>query len=436
MVEKFEKPIDEIIREEEFLPLLQESSKEFFKIKNFLDKEIDFNLTKTFYSHLVEQTELFETILDDYDTRKNKKYIYFTELVASLKNFGMAAFSLKHLIKRIPRYNLGEDVKELYYKSPQILDFLNRSIKALYEEAALEAERLGIEITDKAISKESFKDMEVRKHLPHNLDEEETIDETKKIAEVTTRYIETTKKLKWDISLGKLKASTLEKRVLENINEEKIENLRSNVHTLQSKYDTHIKSTTIESSDEELPKLRGMISIPLHLLEVTRDLLHFYERHQDKIRYEESTERISKIIDKDKVLHYAINFALFYARDFLYKGKALAHKIFNKYSNIIEYELEVPKTLGLHMRPAGFISRIVSHYGTKVTIKVGKDKFNGGSILNIMDAGGLIAERKRKTVIFEGDKRPLDDIKLFLEHINTVGYKNLPKKLSYLKLEG
>ena len=436
MIEKFEKPGDEIIREEEFLPLLQKSSKEFFKIKNFLDKEINFNLTKTFYSHLVEQTELFETILDDYDARKNKKYIYFTELVASLKNFGMIAFSLKHLIKRIPRYNLEDDIKELYYKSPQVLDFLNQSVRALYKEAALEAGRLGLEITDKTTSKESFKDTEARKHLPHNLNEEETTDETKKIAEVTTKYIETTQKIKWDISLGKLKTSTLEKRVQENINEEKIENLRSCVHTLQSKYDTHIKSTTIESSDEELPKLRGMISAPLHLLGVAKDLLHFYERHQDKIRYEESTEKISKIIDKDKVLHYAINFALFYARHFLYKGKALAQKIFNKYSNIVEYELEVPKTLGLHMRPAGFISRIVSHYGTKVTIKVGKDKFDGGSILNIMNAGGLIAEKKRKTIIFEGDKRPLDDIKLFLEQIDTISYKSLPKKLSYLRFEG
>lgn len=436
MIERSEKPIDEIIGEEEFVPLLQESSKEFFRIKNFLDQEINFNLTKTFYAHLVEQAELFETILDDYDARKNKKYIYFTELVASLKNLGMAAFSLKHLIKRIPRYNLGDDIKELYYKSSPILDFLNQSVRALYKEAAWEAERLGVEVTGQAISKEGFKDTEVKKHLPHNLDEEETLDETKKIAEVTTKYLETTKKIKWDISLGKLKTSTLEKRVQEDINEEKIENLRSRVHTLQSKYDTHIKSTTIESSDKDLPKLRGMISVPLHLLGLARDLLHFYERHQDKIRYEESTEKISKIIDKDKVLHYAINFALFYARHFLYKGKALAQEIFNRYSNIVEYELEVPKTLGLHMRPAGFISRIVNHYGTKVTIKVGKERFDGGSILNIMSAGGLIAEEKRKTVIFQGDKRPLDDIKLFLEQINTISYKKLPEKLSYLRLEG
>jgi hypothetical protein len=79
----------------------------------------------------------------------------------------------------------------------------------------------------------------------------------------------------------------------------------------------------------------------------------------------------------------------------------------------------------------------VQHYGGKVELCVGKDRFDASSVLDIQWAGGKIQKENITEVIFEGDARALHDIKI-LAGVNygedTMGKGvALPKELQYLR---
>ena len=63
------------------------------------------------------------------------------------------------------------------------------------------------------------------------------------------------------------------------ISEDNLRYLKVRFHCLQSLYDTYVSETEIEYLDEDLPPLRGHISIVFHLLEIATYLVHYYERH-------------------------------------------------------------------------------------------------------------------------------------------------------------
>ena len=56
--------------------------------------------------------------------------------------------------------------------------------------------------------------------------------------------------------------------------------------------------------------------MPLHLLEVSLWLTHFYERHEDEIRPGENRKRISMIVNKEVLLDKIMNFGFFYSHYF------------------------------------------------------------------------------------------------------------------------
>jgi hypothetical protein len=83
------------------------------------------------------------------------------------------------------------------------------------------------------------------------------------------------------------------------------------------------------------------------------------------------------------------------------------------------------------------VAKVVQHYGGKVYLRVGKDRFDAASVLDIQWAGGKIQKENIQEVTFEGDIRTLKD----LEILASFNYGEdsmgkgvpLPKELDYLK---
>src|SRR3989338_4586865 len=126
--------IDKIITNEEFLPLVQKASLEFFKVYNFFLSDSP-EFTKKFYSNLMNEADHCEMFLDDHGARQNKAWTFFAELVASIRNFAIASFQLKHLIDRYPDYNIEELENEksgFLAEANKRLDFFYESIKSLF----------------------------------------------------------------------------------------------------------------------------------------------------------------------------------------------------------------------------------------------------------------------------------------------------------------
>ena len=195
----------------------------------------------------------------------------------------------------------------------------------LFRSAATEANSLNISI-DSDIQIE-FSDIESNKRLPRNVAEDEVKDEEERVIEVCEK-IKHISRLMNDSKISQTEdIEKLKLVVLQKYNENRARLHKNLIHNVQSDFDTYVKNTKLEAEHEELKILRGYVSMPLHLLEVSLWLVHFYERHEDEIRPGENRKRISMIVNKDMLLDKIVNFGFFYSQYFINEGNNLADKI-------------------------------------------------------------------------------------------------------------
>ena len=429
--------LTQIISEDDFLPLVQSSSGNFFKTFNAFSSLVDHKsgVTRKCYSNLIQQAELLECFMDEYGARQNRTWLFFAEFVASIRNLVIAAFYVRHLLDRYPYYRLKDtdDMQGNFFKDGQeTLDFLNHSIIHLYNQCMKAAEENGLELSNEAVDPGEFSEVEVNKQLPNNAadesikeDDERIIDLFEKLGNVA-RFMEEMK-IRESHNDEELKAM-----VPTVLDEKKARFMMNLIHSAQSEFDTYVKNTYIEQKHKDLKNFRGYISMPLHLMEVTIWLCHFYERHEDEIRQGEAKRIISTLVNKKELLGKIVNFCFKYCLIYVREGDRLSKEILKSFIKTVRYELPIPKPLGFHARPSTYISLIVRKYDSDAFLIVGDEKFNGRSVMSLLQAGGTIADKGIQTVVFEGDQRVLDDIKILAEN-NYCEEKNLPEELSYLR---
>ena len=431
------KSLTEVITENDFLKLAQEHSQNFLKIYNFLYKEHK-PCTRRFYAHLIGESEELESFLDDHCARENKTWHFFRELVACIRNTAKAAFILKHIRNRHHAYDLNHDKAGGYLENAQSVSlFLDETLFSLFKEIWKESLRLGVKVPRGTLKKDFFRKIYPQKRLPYTIDEEENLNAQKIVAKIATQYLNVVGKFEYfGWNFGKSNLDDLKNIIPNNINEESSRELTALIHNLQSTYDHYIKRTPLESLDGRLARFRGYISMPLHLLSIVNWLSHMYQRHVHTNRRGKVKNKISAIIDESKILDIMVNFALFNANRYLQTGKNLAGDILGKYIEINTCELKVPEKLGFHLRPATLVAKLANYYGTKISLIVDGQEYDANSVLSISMAAGLIARKGYKTVIFKGDSRVLQDLKLLSEYNygedETGNQITLPSEFSYL----
>jgi len=431
------KSLTEVITEDDFLKLAQEHSQNFFKIFSFLHNAQK-PCSRRFYAHLIEESEELESFLDDHCARDNKTWYFFCELVACIRNLGKVAFILKHVLNRYPAHNINDNEPDRFLTDAHnVSGFFDETILSLYKEVKAESLRLGIKFPTKALKEDLFKEIYPQKRLPYTIDEEKVLNGRKIVAKIAAQYLRVIEKFNYfGWNCGKSNLDDLKDAIPNKVNEESSRELLALIHNLQSIYDHYIKHTPLESQDEVLRRLRGHISIPLHLLSIVNWLSHLYQRHINTIGGTKTSHEISAIIDKAKILDIIMNFALFYTNRYLQAGRDLARDILGKYIEIDTCELKVPEKLGFHLRPANLVARIANYYGTKLSLILDGREYDASKILSVTMAAGLIARKGYKTVLFKGDKRALQDLKLLSEYNYGQDEKGnqtaLPAELSYL----
>ena len=432
------KSLTQIISEKDFLTLAEVPCEQFlnvfflFKRRNEEKKDI----SRKFYSNLTQEAEFLENFMDQYGARENNKWSFFVECLASMRNLSIAAFFTRHLLDRYPYYNLRESGKkedEFKNASTGVLRFLNQSILNLLQELCVTAEANGLNISIDTNIQIEFTEVESNTRLPRNVTEDVVKDEEEHVIEVCEK-IKHISRLMNDSKISQIEdINKLKLAVLQKYNENRARLHKNLIHNIQSDFDTHIKNTKIEVVHQELKVLRGYVSMPLHLLEVSLWLAHFYERHEDEIRPGENRKRISMIVNKDVLLDKIINFGFFYSQYFINEGNKLADEILKCFTKVLRVELSVPKPLGFHARPCTLISIIARQYeDTDLSVIVDGEKFNAKSVMSLLQVGGLVADKGYQTILFEGDKRVIDDIKLLVKH-NYCEEGEIPSRLSYLR---
>lgn len=429
------KSIHHIIKEDDFVPLVQTTSTRLFKILNYLDKNRS-QPTRKFFSNLMTEAEFVEFFLDDYGARENIRWFFFAELVASIRNYGISSFHLKHVIDRYSDYDPKDSEefrRDFLEEAEKVLLIFGKIIHRLYTMLRKEAASLGMEITVEQARDEEFKEIQVTSKLPRNILEDVVKNEEERIVELAQRYREISKNVRQESFQNPPRESDLEHMVPVKVNSTLMKQLHNVMHSIQSDYDTFVRNTEFEKRIPLLKQFRAFTSIPLHLLEVFKWQVHFYERHENGVKKSRLAEKVSSIVRREEVLKPLFEFGLYYSDAFLQLGNKVAEDVLNSFVCNIQYELPIPRPNGFHARPATYISLIVREHGTDVFLKVKEHRFNAKSVLSLLEGGGLVADLGLQTVVFEGDKRVLDDIKILADH-NYCEDTELPKELNYLRI--
>jgi hypothetical protein len=431
-----ERSLEEVIPERAFTGLLQGRAHTFFKLSNALLAAGRDQWGKKHYYQLMIETEDLESFMDDYGARYNRSFGTLRELIASTRWFALTGYSLAHLESRIESYDVRSvcsesEAADLERSLERVRKFTRRACGALLEAIRKESHALGLEITPETFSEAGFAVGPVRQQLPRNVGEHEPTEEQQKIAEVASKFLAACSMLD-DVRIRRIAHAADRKTFLARLcSEEQARVYEATVHNLQSTYDTYIKNTVLEGRDERLPRLRGLTSAALHLLECATFLTHFVERHEGSGR-DQVQLRVAQVVDGREVQDAILNVLLYWADALLRRGRRIAEDLLPAYTNVQELSIELSPDLKLHARPAALIVGIVGHYGTPVELVLAGNRCNAASILEVLVTVGTYSDERR--YVFRGDVRPLQDIKLLFEHgLGEHGLESLPEQLAYLK---
>jgi phosphotransferase system HPr-like phosphotransfer protein len=396
--------------------------------------------TKKLYAKMVSSSKLLEDFLDVHGARNNSHWYYYRELVSSVRNLSEASYSQKHISKRLPMYGLGE-IEKFQENGYATHKFLIDSLRQISRNALTEAERLQIKLPQDHFVWEDFPGISTEVLLPVDIDDEDLEEEKKNLIKITTEFLRVAHEFE---ALGFYEPSSpdqIKTIIPSRFNEQEARGFEMVVHSLQSSFDTYVSRSGTRFAHVKLKELRGHISIVLHLLELTRRLLHYYERHLHEVGYKNIYKRVrdelAKAVSPEYMLDRVVNYGLYYTWYFLAAGQGVAHQVLNENMERGAVKVGIPRELGFHSRPCMLVAKIVHYYGGQVELVVDSDRFDASSVLEIQWAGGKIHKEGVKEVVFEGDLRALEDIKI----LAGVNYGEdsmgkgipLPKELSYLK---
>lgn len=417
---------------------------EFLKCILLIVKLEDDNyiFTKKLYSKLITTSRVLEDFLDFHGAKKNKEWVFYRELSATIRHLALACYSQRHILNRFKFYSFETNQHETFkLEAFDTLKILQESIKLAAPVIIKEARRLNIVIPEKRYDLSYFPGISAIQQLDHNIDDFNAKDHQKKnLTMVASEFLEVVKDFDQFAFYKHYSLKKIHELVPVQINEVTIRRYEMLIHNFQSYFDSYVVNATSSLENIKLDQLRSHFSIVFHILQVMGRLLHFYERHLYDTGFKDVYKRISEsladLIDPDVLLDRAVNFCLFYAWKFLSSGKTLASQILNENMETSIIEVGIPKDRGFHSRPSLLVAKIVQHYGGEVKMLVNNDIFDAASVLDIQWAGGKIKKEAIEKVKFKGDLRALDDLKILAD----VNYGEdhmgkgipLPKELSYL----
>lgn len=396
--------------------------------------------TKKLYLELISSSQLLENFLDFHGAKNNSQWYLYRELTAAVRHLSIASYSQKHILNRLIFYDLP-DSATFEKKGEAALDFLTKALVKMAPVILDEARRLNIPIPTECFDSADFPDIVSPEMLEYDIDDVSKYKQKQHIVKIATEFLEIVRTFDQYGFYKPYGRKEMHAIVPDNVNEVEIRRFEMLVHNLQSSFDTYVIHGGFNRGDRKLKTFRSFFSVVFHLLQMMGRLLHFYERHLHEAGYKDIYKKVqnqlASLIDPDALLDCTVNYSLCYVCYFLTTGKDLAQEILNENMKRSSIKVGIPVELGFHCRPSLLVAKIVQLYGGEVELRVGEDRFDASSVLDIQYAGGKIQKENVTEVVFEGDARALEDIGILAsvnygEDIKGKGVP-LPAKLKYLE---
>ncbi len=387
---------------EDFKALISGRIKRYFTAVEYVTKHAGDKkfLTRPLLGELLSQASQIEELLDSYGARNNCRWAKFRSLTAAIKLFSNVSYELLHIQHSIPAYRL----------LPVKQDFAKYTEETLYicEEILIEAAKRLLEVAGQlhlptenlSIPETSYSETLPPGRLPHDLAMRKIEAVSQTVSMLATAFLNLAAESRNALPGRLTKPQAYLCELTGPVSEEKLRSLELRFHNLQSLYDTYVSTTETEVFDNDLPVLRGHISVVLHLLRTARDLAHYYERHASPVAH--PIVKVSKrLVEPEKLLDVLINYCINFVSLYLNCAELLCQDMLKRYTEIGHIEVPVPQYRGFHVRPSTLVSKLVLHYGSDVKMKLGDDSYDASSPLELFRANEKINAHKRRSLAQE-----------------------------------
>jgi hypothetical protein len=385
----------------DFLAMVSTQLTDFLKIIPFMDDAGRDRATYStrLYEYVSSQAKLAETLLDTCGAQENRAWFFLRELVATIRSVSTVLYQLGYLEIRITSFEaLQGETQDFQGVTANIRATFDRLLQKAFVHVDREARNLGLTIPATGLKRENFPLFQSPGKLQADLRDDDVRQEDDAIVKIATSYLEIAEEY---TTLGfnrVFSPQELLEMVPDHVNEERLRIFEAQVHNLQAVYDTHIHYTTMEANDPRLLRLRGCISIALHLLEIATELVHFHERHERNSRHADIYKLLQDMIGTYQILDVMGNYALFYCTQFLQTGKQLSEETVMDYAQITSKRIPIPMYRGFHVRPSAYIAKIVHHYGADVHMHLGNEVYDAGNVFELFRANEEINMEKRRLI--------------------------------------
>ena len=351
--------------------------------------------TRPLLADLLSESTRIEELLDVYGAKNNNRWHPLRQTVAPIKLFSNVNYILMHIVHFLPNYGLlpiDEDFPKATEKALSfICSVLVKSMRILIRQA----EELGLEIPDSVPALESFGDDILNGHLVSDRPKQKVASPEETVVYLATAFLNLSGQSNFLHAVQNQHVDDYADWIPDPISEERLRNLEEMFHNLQSLYDTYISESNVETLDEDLPVLRGHITVIYHLLETATAITHYCERHILSLG-SCPTPSVTGLVDPGKLLNILVNYSVAFASSYITRTRSLCHEMLKRYAIKGRVTVSAPRFRGFHVRPSTLVAKIVSHYGSEVQMNLTGETYNAGVTLDLFRANEKInAEKKR-----------------------------------------
>ena len=333
-------------------------------------------------------------LLDRYGAHNNKRWRIYRLLVATIKRFADISYEMHHVLSVLPSYRLLPIDQDFAAATEEALAFSNGVILRSGMEMLAQAAELSVAIPAPAVLESSHCRDLPPGVLPHDRPAHTEANVSQTVTFLATAFLNVASECQNVRAASRAKPEQYASFIPNAISEEKLRYLRHRLHNLQSLYDTWVSDTQTEEVDENLPVLRGHISVVFHLLTMATSLIHYYERH---IEAGHSTRRsVASMVNPAELLRTTMSYSILFAGVFLDAARTLCQDMLRSYATICEIELPIPRYRGFHVRPSTLVAKIVLYYGSDVRLELNGHSYDASTPLEIFRANETINARKRQ----------------------------------------
>ncbi len=385
------------VNQKKFHALMVSRSQRLLGVANYFSKyeSVEKVLIRPVLGQMISQSTQLEELLDAYGARNNSCWYKFRSMMAAIKLFSDVSYELLHIQHALPAYRLLPIKQDFVKATQQTLNFTGDVLSRASAKMLTQAHKLELPIPQEPPEGGVYSEQ----LPPGRLSNDRTTRKIETVSETVTMLATAFLNLAAESKLLRLQSSAFqpenEQEIAEVFTEEQLRGLELRFHNLQSLYDTYVSETETEVLDENLPILRGHISVVFHLLRTATMFAHYYERHVSS-RLADIPAAEQRLVEPTSLLTVLLDYSVNFASQYLGCAQRLCQQMLKLYAEVDRIETPVPQYRGFHVRPATLISKLVLHYGSEVKMQMDDEQYDAGSPLELFRANEKINAHKRR----------------------------------------